>query len=237
MTVMCVLQARMTSSRLPGKVLLPILGVPMLALQIERIQRARRLDTLTVATSDQASDDPIAALCASLDVDRFRGDLDDVLDRFYQAASVHRPNHVVRLTGDCPLIDPQIVDALVELHVSGGYDYSSNVHPRTFPDGLDAEIFTFEMLEEAWRVASSPAERSHVTPYMYAPGSGVRRGSLQDIELRDHLRWTVDYPDDFEFVRQIFEALYPEDPAFSAEDVHGLLRARPDIAAIAAGRA
>ncbi|MEA2578154.1 MAG: spore coat polysaccharide biosynthesis protein SpsF [Chloroflexota bacterium] len=232
MTVLCVLQARVSSSRLPGKVLMPLLGEPMLARQIERIQRAKLLDAITVATSDQPSDDGIAGLCASLGVDGFRGDLDDVLDRFYGAAAPRRPDHVVRLTGDCPLTDPALLDALVDIHTSGGYDYSSNVHPRTYPDGLDAEIFTFDLLEQAWREATSPAERSHVTPWMYETATGIRQGSLRDSQDRGHLRWTVDYPEDYEFVRRVFEALYVRDPAFGTEDVHELLRSHPEIAAI-----
>jgi len=232
MTVLCVLQARVSSSRLPGKVLMPLLGQPMLARQVERIRRAKRLDALTVATSDQPSDDGIADLCASLGIDSFRGDLDDVLDRFYRAAAPSRPDHVVRLTGDCPLTDPALLDDLVDLHIAGGYDYSSNVHPRTYPDGLDAEVFTFDLLERAWRDATSPAERSHVTPFMYERATGIRQGSLQDSQDRGDLRWTVDYPEDFAFVTRVFEALYVRDPAFGTDDVHELLREHPEIAAI-----
>jgi len=232
MTVLCVLQARVSSSRLPGKVLMPLASEPMLARQIERIQRANRLDALTVATSDQPSDDSIAELCAGLGVECFRGDLEDVLDRFYRAAAPSRPDHVVRLTGDCPLTDPALLDALVDLHTSGGYDYSSNVHPRTYPDGLDAEIFTFGLLERAWREATSQAERSHVTPWMHESAAGIRQGSLQDGQDRGNLRWTVDYPQDYEFVRRVFEALYVRDPAFGTDDVHDLLRSHPEIAAI-----
>ncbi len=232
MSVLCVLQARVSSSRLPGKVLMPLVGEPMLARQLERIRRAKRLDALTVATSDQPSDDGISALCANLGVDCFRGDLDDVLDRFYRAAVPYRPDHVVRLTGDCPLTDPALLDALVDLHTSGGYDYSSNVHPRTYPDGLDAEIFTFDLLEWAWREATSPAERSHVTPFMYESATGIRQGSQQDGEDRAHLRWTVDYREDYEFVRRVFEALYVRNPAFDTDDVYELLRSHPEIAAV-----
>ena len=133
MSVLCILQARVSSTRLPGKVLKPILGEPMLARQIERIARAERVDALTVATSDQASDDGVAGLCERLGVDCYRGSLDDVLDRFYQAARRSGPSHVMRLTGDCPLTDPAILDALVELHLAGDFDYSSNVEERTYP--------------------------------------------------------------------------------------------------------
>ena len=236
MNVLCILQARVSSSRLPGKVLKPILGEPMLARQIERIRRARRIDALTVATSDAPSDDGVAALCQGLGLDCYRGSLDDVLDRFYRAALSH-PSHVMRLTGDCPLTDPALLDALVELHLIGGYDYSSNVEERTYPDGLDAEIFTYPLLERAWREATTPFEREHVTPFMRQAVPAVRRGILKDRMDRSDMRWTVDYPEDYEFACRVFEALYPLNPAFDAEDVHDLLLAHPEIAAVNARRA
>ncbi|MBM3560846.1 MAG: hypothetical protein FJX53_13430, partial [Alphaproteobacteria bacterium] len=149
--VIAVLQARTSSSRLPGKVLRPLQGRPMLERQIERILRSRRLDRLVVATSDHPEDDPIEALCRTLGVDCFRGALEDVLDRFYRAAASRRPDHVVRLTGDCPLCDPEIIDRVVAHHLEGGYDYTCNVLEPTFPDGLDVEAMTWASLETAWR--------------------------------------------------------------------------------------
>ncbi|MEO8436819.1 MAG: glycosyltransferase family protein [Chloroflexota bacterium] len=237
-SVLCILQARVSSSRLPGKVLMPILGEPILARQIERIRRARLVDALTVATSDEPSDDAIAELCSRLDVACFRGSLDDVLDRFYQAASgaTLRAGHVMRLTGDCPLTDPALLDALVELHLEGGFDYSSNVEERTFPDGLDAEIFSHVLLERTWREATAAYDREHVTPYMRRAVPVERRGRLTDRVDRSNLRWTVDYPEDFEFARQVFEALYPGNPGFDADDVHALLHDHPEIAAVNARR-
>ena len=237
MTVLCVVQARMSSVRLQGKVLKPILGEPMLARQVERIRRAERIDALTVATSDQPSDDAVAALCERIGVDCYRGSLDDVLDRFHRAAARTRPEHVMRLTGDCPLTDPALLDQLVELHRSGGFDYSSNTLRRTYPDGLDAEIFTYGLLERTWREAGSPRDREHVTPYMYEGERELRRGSLEDAVDRSAMRWTVDHPEDYEFVRRVFEALYPEDPAFDAESVHRLLAIHPEIAAVNASPA
>jgi len=227
----------MSSTRLPGKVLMPLLGEPMLARQIERIRRARRIDGLVIATSREASDQPLADLCARIGVECYRGSLGDVLDRYYQAARPHRPRHVMRVTGDCPLIDPALLDALAELHFAGAYDYSSNVHERTYPDGLDAEIFTFDLLERAWREAKTAAEREHVTPYMYRSGPALRRGALKDSVDRSALRWTVDYPEDFAFVARVFESLYPAHPSFGTDDVHRLLARHPEIAALNAHRA
>jgi spore coat polysaccharide biosynthesis protein SpsF len=236
MNVLCILQARVSSTRLPGKVLKPILGEPMLARQIERIARAARVDALTVATSDQASDDGVAALCERLGVDCYRGSLDDVLDRFHEAAQRSEPDHVMRLTGDCPLTDPAILDALVELHLAGGFDYSSNVEERTYPDGLDAEVFGYDLLVRAWREATTPYEREHVTPFMRQAVPGSRRGSLTDWVDRSDLRWTVDFPEDFAFVSRVFEELYPSNRGFGAEDIHRLMLAHPEIAALNANR-
>lgn len=229
MNVLAILQARMSSSRLPGKVLQVMVGKPMLALQIERVLASNRIDGLVVATSIEAADDPIERLCAQGKVICYRGSLNDVLDRYYQAAKPYQPTHVLRLTGDCPLTDPALLDALVELHVEGGYAYSSNVHERTYPDGLDAEIFTFSVLAEAWNLARTSFEREHVTPYMYRTGPDLRRGALKDRINRAELRWTVDYPEDFEFVHRIFEQLYPANPHFSTADVHSLLARYPEL--------
>ena len=165
--ILGILQARASSRRLPGKVLKPILGRPMLERQIERLRRARRLDGLVVATSTDAGDDAIDALCRSLGVECFRGSLEDVLDRFYRAVLRHAPQSAVRLTADCPLADPAVIDRLVELHAAGGYDYTSNTLVRTYPDGLDAEVVALPCLEAAWREAALPSEREHVTPFIY----------------------------------------------------------------------
>jgi len=229
--ILGILQARASSRRLPGKVLKPILGRPMLERQIERLRRARRLDRLVVATSSDASDDAIAALCQSLAVDCFRGSLDDVLDRFYQAARPYAPRAVVRLTGDCPLADPQVIDRLIDMHLTGGFDYTSNVVKRSYPDGLDAEVMEFHCLEAAWREATLPSEREHVTPFIRSQRERYRFGDLvQPQDLSDG-RWVVDDPEDFAFVSAIYEALYPANPAFTTADILALLKQRPDIEA------
>jgi spore coat polysaccharide biosynthesis protein SpsF len=229
--ILGILQARASSRRLPGKVLKPILGRPMLERQIERLRRAKRMDKLVVATSTDASDDAIAALCQSLGVDCFRGSLDDVLDRFYQAARRYAPRAVVRLTGDCPLADPTVIDRLVEMHLSGGVDYSSNVIRRTYPDGLDVEVMEFHCLETAWREATLPSEREHVTPFIRGQGERYRFGNLvAPLDLSNY-RWVVDDPEDFIFVSAIYEALYPQNPAFTTANILALLDSRPDIRA------
>lgn len=228
--ILGVLQARVSSTRLPGKVLRPVLGEPMLARQIERVRRAQAMDRLIVATSTAADDDAIAALCGRLNVDCFRGSLDDVLDRFYHAAVPHQPSHVVRLTGDCPLVDWIIVDRAIAACCEGRFDYVSNALQPTWPDGLDVEVMTFAALEVAWHNARLPSEREHVTPFIYKNPERFRLyGMINDRDLSAH-RWTVDEPADFTFVTAVYEALYRTNPAFGTNDVLDLLDQRPEIA-------
>lgn len=232
MTIVAIVQARMSSRRMPGKVLNNILGRPMLALQIERLGWARTPDKLMVATSDQADDDAIAALCRQIDVACFRGARDDVLDRFYRCALAHEPDHVVRLTGDCPLADPDLVDRVVHFHLKGGYDYSSNVAPPTWPDGLDVEVMRFSCVAEADAEAQLPSEREHVTPFLRNRPERYRLGNVErKPDLSGH-RLTVDEPEDFEKIRRIYERLYPRNPAFTFDDVMALLDADADLAAL-----
>lgn len=230
--ILGILQARASSRRLPGKVMKPILGRPMLERQIERLRRAKRMDALVVATSVDPSDDAIAALCQTLAVDCFRGSLEDVLDRFYQAARRYVPRAVVRLTGDCPLADPLVIDRLIDLHATAGYQYTSNTLTRSYPDGLDAEVVDLDCLEAAWREARLPSEREHVTPFIYHHAERFRLGNLAQDDDLSHLRWVVDEPEDFAFISAVYEALYPADPAFTTGDVLALLQRRPDIAAL-----
>jgi spore coat polysaccharide biosynthesis protein SpsF (cytidylyltransferase family) len=228
MNALAILQARTSSSRLPGKVLMPILGRPMLQHEIDRIQRARSIEALVVATSADAADDPIAALCAAAGVACFRGSLHDVLDRVYQAARPHRPQIVVRLTGDCPLVDPAVIDGVVEFLREGGLDYA--VTDEAFPDGLDVEAIRFEVLEAAWRGATRASDREHVTLFVSRQPDRFRSGRFPAPRNLAGMRWTVDEPEDFELVRRVYEALYPRHPAFTTDDVLALLAAQPELA-------
>ena len=221
---LAILQARMSSTRLPGKVLAPVLGEPMIARQIERLSRSRRIDALAVATSTDPSDDPLAAWCAGAGVEVFRGDLNDVLGRFCALLEA-RPDAttVLRLTADCPLADWTVIDALVERHVGEGADYTNNVTPvRTFQHGLDAEVVARDVLLAAGREATDPFEREHVTPFVYRRPERFRLASLTREPSLAHLRWTVDLPEDLAFVRRVYEALYPANPAFTSDDVVAL---------------
>lgn len=224
-----VLQVRAGSSRLPGKALRPLAGAPMLERQIERVRRARQLDELIIATSTHGDDEPIAALCARLGVRCHRGSLEDVLDRVHAAAALAAPSHVVRLTGDCPLTDPQLIDRVAAFCLEGGYDYASNTVEPTFPDGLDVEAMRFEALVTAWREARLGSEREHVTPFLYKNAQRFRIGSFKAARDLSHLRWTVDEPDDLALVERIYGELYPGNPAFSTQDVLALLERAPEL--------
>lgn len=227
--VIAVLQARTGSSRLPGKVLRPLLGKPMLERQIERVRRARSISRLVVATSEGPEDDAINALCADLGVECFRGSLDDVLDRFYRAALPHRPSLVVRLTGDCPLSDPALIDRVVATQLSGGFDYVSNALNPSYPDGLDVEVMTYACLESAWREARLPSQREHVTPFIHSQPERFRIGEVRSETDLSGLRWTVDEPADFALVEQIYGALHASRPDFDTSDVLALLDRRPEL--------
>jgi spore coat polysaccharide biosynthesis protein SpsF len=222
---LAILQARTSSRRLPGKVLADVLGQPMLARQIERVRRARRITQLVVATSAESSDDAIAALCDSLAIACFRGSLDDVLARFHAAARAQAPppEHVVRLTGDCPLCDPALIDDVIAQHLASGADYTSNALERRFPDGLDVEVMRFSALEVAAREARSPAQREHVTPFLYEHPERFRLASLRCERALGALRFTVDEPADLRFVQRVYAALYPANPAFGWRDVLALV--------------
>lgn len=230
--ILGILQARMSSSRLPGKVLLPILGEPMLVRHLERLSRCRRLDHLVVATTTDISDDALAAVCEGRSVACFRGSLSDVLDRFVRAARPYRPDVVVRLTGDCPLADPVLIDEVIDFFETGGYDYASNCVPATFPDGLDVEVMRFTALEEAAFEALLPSHREHVTPFLRAHPERYRLGNVAGPVDRSHLRWTVDEPEDFEFVRCVYERLYLEKPDFTTQDILELLDREPALQAV-----
>jgi spore coat polysaccharide biosynthesis protein SpsF len=228
-----IIQARMTSTRLPGKVLKEICGKPILARQIERVARARLVDLVAVATSEDASDDPIAALCAESGIPSYRGSLADVLGRFQGASEWLGPaDHIVRLTGDCPLTDPAIVDACVAVHIANSADYTANGVKRSYPDGLDVEVMTASALARAAREAKDPFQREHVTPYIYGNPKIFSLDALLYPRDLSGLRWTVDTPADFAFVKRIFAELLPRDPFFGWRDVLALVEAHPEIAAI-----
>ena len=248
--VVAIIQARMSSSRLPGKVLLDIAGETMLARVVSRSSRATTVDQVLVATTIEASDDPIAAYCHSNDIACTRGSLYDVLDRYYQAAFQSEADVVVRITADCPVIDPVLIDDCVDMLLEGPFDFTCNRLPppftRTYPIGLDTEVCTFAALEKAWNEAKETFHREHVMPYLYegvklsafsdqlAEGisqRGFRVAQLHHDPDYGHMRWTVDTPEDLEFMRQVFARFDGRDD-FTWQDVLRLIQREPDLAAI-----
>jgi spore coat polysaccharide biosynthesis protein SpsF len=234
--LLAILQARVSSTRLPGKALKLILDQPMIIRQIERIQRAKLIDKLIIATSKDPSDDPLVAACKKLNLSYFRGNLDDVLDRFYQVAKLLSAEHIIRITGDCPLIDPHVIDEVIQFYLNGRFDYVSNALEPTYPDGLDVEVFSFKAIEQAWKGAVLPSQREHVTLFINQQPDKFRISNFgrSGKNLAD-LRWTVDEPEDLEFVRRVYEALYPSNPAFTTEDILALLSKEPSLIEINTG--
>jgi spore coat polysaccharide biosynthesis protein SpsF len=230
MKTVIIVQARMTSTRLPGKVMLPLAGHPMLERLIERLNRVSRADAVVIATTTNATDDVIAACCVAQGVACHRGPEHDVLSRYAGAAREHQASMVVRVTSDCPLLDPELVDDLLQRFTSAGaqVDYLSNMLEPTWPYGMAVEVFSAQALYEAEAEATLPAEREHVTPFIYWRPERYRLLSVRhDVDL-SRQRWTVDTPEDYELVRRIFEALYPVRPCFAMADVLGLLARHQD---------
>ena len=214
----------MTSSRLPGKVMAPVLGQPMIARQVERLRRSQRLDHLVLATSLEASDDPLASYAQGAGLDMVRGDLNDVLSRFGAVLDgFPQASTVVRLTADCPLTDWRVLDQVIDLLELGGSDYVNNTGPeRTFPHGLDVEAMKASVLRQAVATATTAYDREHVTPLIYNAPERFKVSHLTRAPSLAHLRWTVDYPDDLAFVREVYGKLHAADPDFGTEAVAAL---------------
>jgi glutamate-1-semialdehyde aminotransferase/spore coat polysaccharide biosynthesis protein SpsF (cytidylyltransferase family) len=231
-----ILQARTSSSRLPGKVLLPILGKPMLSHQISRLTKVNTPHKLIIATSELSSDDEIVKLCKELKVDCFRGSLEDVLGRYYQAALANNPKkevkNIVRVTGDCPLIDSEIIDQVISLFLESQVDYCSNCRPASLPDGLDVEVFTFDALEKSYKLAKKPSEREHVTPFICNNPQLFSTENYTHYPDLSHYRWTVDEEKDFILISKVYQALYPTNQHFKLTDILMLLERQPELAKI-----
>ena len=230
MKTVAIIQARMTSTRLPGKVLREVLGKPLLGYQIERVRRCRTVDETVLATTTNETDDPVAAFAGENGLRFWRGSEEDVLSRFAGAAEMAGADIVVRLTADCPLIDPELVDGVVSTLVESDppLDYVSNSGNDTLPAGLDAEVLRASALMASHREATARQEREHVTPFIYNHPERFACLTLRHEPPIEGQRWTVDQPEDFELVRRIIEALYPRNPDFGYRDVLALLEAHPD---------
>ncbi len=227
MEVLAIVQARCSSSRLPGKVIKSLAGKPMIVQELERLARSKMIDKIVLATSVEASDDPLAEVVTAHGIDVFRGNLDDVLDRYYQCAKENQPLHVVRITGDCPVIDWRIVDKVITAHVEHGNDYTNT--SSDYPDGLDTEVIKFSAMEDAWKNAKLLSEREHVTLYLRNHKDNFKCEEIPCTKKLVDMRWTVDEPQDFALVEKIYAELYNVNPDFSMEDILQLLKEKPEL--------
>ena len=228
MKIIAIIQAHMGSTRLPGKVLRDLGGRTMLARVVRRAQRSKLIDEVTVACSADSADDAIVAECSKLGVRVHRGSDSDVLDRYHGAAETFQPDAIVRITSDCPLIEPEVSDKVISRFLESGADYASNTIERTYPRGLDTEVCKRSCLDRAWAEATEQFQRVHVTPYLYQNPSLFRVEQVRGDRDLNELRWTVDTPEDYEFVSKIFEHFGGSDD-FSWNDVLAFLEANPEL--------
>lgn len=231
--IVTIMQVRCSSTRLPNKVLLPLSGKPLFLRQAERIMASRLKGTLVVSTTTHKEDDEIENICSKEGIHCYRGSLADLLDRHYQTAKLFQADVAVKIPSDCPLIDPTIIDNVIGyfLKHEGSYDYVSNLHPASYPDGNDVEVMSMEALSDAWRNATRNLEREHTTPYLWENPDKFRIGNVISAG-EDHSmshRWTIDYPEDYEFIKSVYNALYTANPSFGMNDILELLQRQPEL--------
>lgn len=224
--IIAITQARMSSSRLSGKVLMPILGYPMVWQQLLRTRCAKKIDNSIIATSTDPTDDVLATFLQQMDHSVYRGSLNNVLSRYYHCAKMFGAQHVVRLTADCPLIDPAVIDAVITTHLKDDNDYTSTLH---YPLGMSVEVFKFDVLETAYFEASIRAQREHVTLFIYQHPERFKLGEVIFKDDLTNLRLTVDYPEDFQCISRIYEQLHPNNHQFALEDILKLLNEKPEL--------
>lgn len=232
--IVAIIQARMGSTRLPGKILMDIAGKPMLWHIVNRLKYSRLINKIVIATSINKNDDAVEFFCGEHGISFYRGSQEDVLDRYYQAAYLYQADAVVRITADCPLIDPIVVDKVISGYL-GNYEYfngASNVIKRTYPKGLDTEVVSYFTLEKISKIASEPYEREHVTIFIYEHPGLFKLYSLENPDDLSDLRWTVDEEIDLRFVREIYKILYQDSKIFYMEDVLRILEKDPQLTQI-----
>lgn len=229
------LQARMGSSRLPGKVMKDILGQPLLFRICERLKKVRHKDLLVVLSTTNPLDNPIEEFLKQKGIFCYRGSEQDVLDRFYQAAKKIKADVIVRLTADCAVLDPQLIDQMIDFFKKGQWDYVSNTLIPTYPDGLDVEIFSFQALEKAWKEAKQTHQREHVTSYFYENPNAFRLANYRSSVDYSQYRWLVDEEADLKFIRALYGRLHPRNPFFSLQDILDLIAKEPDLLKINSG--
>ncbi len=231
MKIVIIVQARMTSVRLPGKVLKEVLNKPLLEYQIERLKRVAYKDEIIVATTLNNTDQPIVELCNKLLISFYRGPEDDVLSRYYNAALYTNADVIIRVTSDCPIIDPNVIDKTIRFYLDNNskFDYVSNCLKRTYPRGMDTEVFPFRVLKEAYNEATKKMEREHVTSFIHKQPDRYRLGNFFYYQDKSNHRWTVDMPEDFELIKKIIENLYMKNQEFTLEDVLKMFEEDPNL--------
>lgn len=237
MKIVTVIQARVSSTRLPGKVMLPILGKPLLIRMVERVAASELAGEIVVATSTNKDDDEIEKLCVQEKIKCFRGHLTDLLDRHYQVGKKFGADAVVKIPSDCPLIDPKVIDKVLRFYINNSdkYDFVSNLHPATYPDGNDVEVISFNALEQAWKEANKNFEREHTTPYIWENPDKFRITNIEwetGLDYSTSHRWTIDFEEDYRLIKNIYEELYPNNSIFSLGEILDLLKQKPEIADI-----
>jgi len=235
MKILVIMQARTGSSRLANKIMMPVLGQPLLIRQAERILAAKTPFEFIVATTTDEADTPIRDLCQENQIACFSGHPTDLLDRHYQAALLSKPDAVVKIPSDCTLIDPTVIDKVLSFFLTHckDYDYVSNLHPATYPDGNDVEIMSFTTLEMAWHAAAKSFEREHTTPYIWEHPDQFRIGNVEwesGLDYSMSHRFTIDYPEDYDFIKAVYDELRtPEKPVFSLSEILELLDKKPEL--------
>ena len=233
--VVTVIQARVGSTRLPNKISRPLMGKPLLTRMVERVQAAKLAGTVVVATTTSPDDEAIVTLCQQEGFLYYRGDEDDLLDRHYQVGKQYQATAVVKIPSDCPLIDPAIIDKVIGNYLNDPIDFVSNLHPPTYPDGNDVEVIAMPALTQAWHKATRQLEREHTTPYLWEnPDQFQLRNVVWETGLDYSMthRWTIDYLEDYHFIKAIYEALFPGNPLFGLNDILALLQQQPHIVTI-----
>ncbi|WP_446935851.1 cytidylyltransferase domain-containing protein [Lysinibacillus fusiformis] len=228
MRIVAIIQARMGSTRLPGKILKKVNDRPLLSYQLERLQQSNYINDLVIATTLNEKDDLIVEFCKKNNILWFRGSEKDVLARYYETAKTFKADAIVRITSDCPIIDVQVVDKTIQYFVDNNYEYVSNTVDRTYPRGLDTEAFTFEALEKAYKEAVMERDREHVTAYFYTNPDVFKISSVRNETDYSKYRWTVDTEEDFQLIKNIIEKLYNDNPNFTFHDTVKLMEANPD---------
>ena len=224
-----VLQARMSSSRLPGKAMMEINGMPMIYWQVQRILRAKNVNSLVVATSIDSTDDSLVNFLDKNSIDVYRGSLDNVLSRFVEVAELYPYDAIIRLTGDCPLAMPELIDKMVVKFYEHAVDYLSNTLEPTFPDGLDIEIVKSSVFKKLWTFKLEPKELEHVTYGIYTRPETFNLSNFPNESNHSHERWTVDYQEDLDFIRKVYAHFAGHEPTFTYLDLFDFLRQKPEV--------